>query len=183
MTGLVELVVEEPRWLEVLPDLQAVADRAAAVGLREAGFDPTVCEIALLACDDARIAALNERFRSRMGPTNVLSWPAFDPGGAKAGLAPRPPARLREGAALALGDLAIGFQTVTREAEARGVGLNSHVIHLILHGTLHLLGYDHETEADAGAMEATETRLLAGLGISDPYALVEHNAARSASDR
>lgn len=183
MTGPADLIVEEPRWLQALPDLQAAADTAMAVALRDANLDPAECEIALLACDDTRIAALNATFRGRRRATNVLSWPTFPlaPGQPDAGSAFRPEARFGE--PVALGDVAIAFQTSAREAEQRGVGLKSHVIHLILHGTLHLLGYDHRTDADAEVMEGKERRLLAGLGISDPYVLVEADAGPSASDR
>lgn len=182
MTGPVDLVVEEPRWLRALPDLQQAADLAASAGLRQTGLDPARCEIALLACDDAQIAALNGRFRGRPRPTNVLSWPVLPPDADRVGGFPKPPAAAGD-RPVALGDLALAFQTVTHEAEQRGVGLKSHVIHLILHGTLHLLGYDHETEADAALMEATETSLLKGLGVSDPYALVENDAGLPVSDR
>lgn len=152
--ALVEAVVEDPRW-EAL-DLEALAERAARAALLGAGQAVAGCEISLLAADDARVAALNAAYRGKSAPTNVLSWPSDetepDPDGA-----------------LFLGDIALAWETCMAEAEAGGIAPADHVTHLVVHGVLHLLGYDHEVEAEADAMEALETKILAGLGVPDPY--------------
>jgi probable rRNA maturation factor len=167
---LVDLVVEEPGWERALPDLHPIATRAAELAIAAAELAPDGYTLALLACDDGRIAALNAEFRGRPLPTNVLSWPAFALAPAAPGARPgRPPAG-RAGQRTHLGDVAIALQTVAHEAETGGLPLKSHTLHLILHGALHLLGYDHERPEDAELMEGLERRALAGAGISDPYA-------------
>jgi probable rRNA maturation factor len=157
MPDLVEAVIEDPRWEAAAAP--AVAERAARAALGAAGRDPARHEIALLLCDDARIAGLNAAFRGKAAATNVLSWPAFD------GVVPEPGEE-----ALFLGDLALGYETCLREAEAAGIGLADHAAHLVVHGVLHLLGHDHGDDAEAAAMEALETEVLAGLGVADPCA-------------
>jgi probable rRNA maturation factor len=161
MAELVEVVVEDPRWSEA--GVEAVAERAAAAALTAAGRDPELHEIGLLACDDARIAALNAEFRGKPTPTNVLSWPAF------AGQAPEEPPGLPGEGPLFLGDLALAYDTCLREAEAAGVPLADHVAHLVVHGVLHLLGHDHGDDAEAEAMEDLESKVLARLGVANPY--------------
>lgn len=158
-TRLVDLVIEEPRWEAA--GLGPLAESAARAALSAAGRDPARHEVSLLGCDDARIAVLNADFRGKPKPTNILSWPAFedeipdpDPGD------PEP---------VFLGDLAIAFETCAREAEEAGVPLADHARHLVVHGILHLLGYDHEMEDEADAMESFETKILASLGVPDPY--------------
>jgi probable rRNA maturation factor len=161
MAELVEVVVEDPRWSEA--GVEAVAERAAAAALTAAGRDPELHEIGLLACDDARIAALNAEFRGKPTPTNVLSWPAF------AGQPPEEPPGLPGEGPLFLGDLALAYDTCLREAEAAGVPLADHVAHLVVHGVLHLLGHDHGDDAEAEAMEDLESKVLARLGVANPY--------------
>lgn len=161
-----DLTLEDPRWT-ILPPL---ADRAISATLAQMGLDPELCEISLLGCDDARIAALNAEFREKPSPTNVLSWPAEDlaaetPGGTP--LAPEPDFT----GAVPLGDIAIAFDTCQREADAAGKPIADHVTHLIVHGLLHLLGYDHIRDEDATLMEGLETRILGNLGIDDPYTM------------
>lgn len=161
-----DLTLEDPRWT-ILPPL---ADRAISATLAQMGLDPELCEISLLGCDDARITALNAEFREKPSPTNVLSWPAEDlaaetPGGTP--LAPEPDFT----GAVPLGDIAIAFDTCQREAEAAGKPIADHVTHLIVHGLLHLLGYDHIRDEDATLMEGLETRILGNLGIDDPYTM------------
>ncbi|MHA1528964.1 MAG: rRNA maturation RNase YbeY [Alphaproteobacteria bacterium] len=167
--GLVELVIEEPAWTEAVPDIEALADTAARLALVTAGLDPGRWTICLLACDDARIAGLNREFRARAEPTNVLSWPAFELAPERPGERPAPPPHSAAGPRPSLGDVAIALQTTRREAGASSTPLKDHVIHLILHGCLHLLGFDHETGEDAETMEGIETRALARLGVADPY--------------
>jgi probable rRNA maturation factor len=116
-------------------------------------------ELSILLCDDATIQPLNRDWRGFDKPTNVLSFPAFSP----LPLAEKP----------LVGDLAVARETVEREAAHDGKTVPDHLTHLLIHGVLHLVGYDHETEAEAEAMEALETRILASLGIADPYAETE----------
>ena len=178
MTGagdpLVDLVVEEPGWERALPDLGAIATRAAELALEAADVPPESVTIALLACDDARIAALNGTFRGKAGPTNVLSWPAFAlesaAPGARPGRAAVGSVAGSAGARTPLGDVAIALETVVQEAAAGDLPLKNHVLHLILHACLHLLGYDHERPEDAELMEGLERRALARVGVPDPYA-------------
>ena len=167
---LVDLVVEEPRWERALPDLDATATRAAELALEAAGLSPDGFAVVLLACDDERIAALNGEFRGKKRPTNVLSWPAFPLTAEAAGASPARPPAAESGGRVPLGDLAIALQTVEREATSRRLPLKNHTLHLILHGCLHLLGYDHDRPEDAELMEGLERRALAGVGIPDPYA-------------
>ena len=117
-----------------------------------------------MACDDARIAALNADFRGKPTPTNVLSWPSDERSAATPGTPPDLPQTGTE-----LGDIAIAYDTCAQEAAHQGKTLHAHVTHLIAHGILHLLGFDHIDDADAALMERTETRILASLGFSDPY--------------
>lgn len=167
--GLIDLVIEAEEWDEALPDLAAVAEAVARAGLAATGLDPAGYEICLLACDDARIQALNARHRDQDKPTNVLSWPGFSLAPATPGAAPPAPPPGAPNRPVALGDVAIALQTVQREAQDAAIPLKSHAAHLILHGVLHLLGYDHLTEADAELMEGIESRVLPSLGYSDPY--------------
>ena len=152
----VDVIVDDPRWAEAV-ELSALGGRACAAALSDQGFDPDDHEIVLLACDDARIARLNADFRGKAGPTNVLSFPSV-------ALAPG------ESAPEELGNVAIAFDTCAREAAEQGKPFDAHVAHLIVHAALHLLGHDHEGDAEAEAMEAAERRILRALGVPDPYA-------------
>jgi probable rRNA maturation factor len=156
--SLVDLVIEDARW--EAGGFDAVAQRAATAVLVAVGRAPGRHELALLMCDDARIAVLNAEFRGKALPTNVLSWPAF------AGEPPEPGAGDEP---IFLGDVAMAYETCAREAEAAGVPLGDHAAHLLIHGVLHLLGHDHVGEEEAQAMEEIETKTLATLGIADPY--------------
>ena len=164
MIQLTELVIEAESWNSALPDLEVIAEEAALLTLDVVDISAANHEICILACDDARIAALNADFRGKPQPTNVLSWPAHDlavatPGGIPVAPPPGP-----------LGDIALALETVTREAQSANRPLKSHATHLILHGVLHLLGYDHQNDEDARLMEGIETRALNLLEIPDPYA-------------
>ena len=167
---LVDLIVEEPGWERALPDLHPIATRAAELALGAAGLSPHAFTLAVLACDDDRIAALNAAFRGKSMPTNVLSWPAFPLAAAMPGALPGRPPGPQAGQRTPLGDVAIALQTVVREAETGELPLKNHTLHMILHGCLHLLGYDHERPEDAELMEGLERRALASAGIADPYA-------------
>jgi probable rRNA maturation factor len=127
-------------------DLLAGALAAAAAEEHASGT------VSLLLGDDATVAALNQQFRGKQGPTNVLSFP---------------PAQREEGF---LGDIALAAETIVEEAQFQGKRFQDHAAHLVVHGFLHLLGYDHMSPADAEKMEARERAILVSLGIEDPYA-------------
>lgn len=144
-------------------DWEALVTRAAAAA---AGEEPLLAKARLvtsvLFTDDAEIHALNREWRGRDKPTNVLSFPMLE-ADALAALAP-------EGPPVMLGDIALAHETCAREAAEKGTSLANHAAHLIVHGLLHLAGHDHvDSDAQAEAMEALETRILAKLGIADPY--------------
>lgn len=164
----VEVNIEEARWEAI--GIEALAARAAQAALVHLGHEPAYFEVSLLACDDARIQALNAQFRGQDKPTNVLSWPAFDLAPAGEGEAPGPPAPGSREDPEPLGDIAIAYQTCAREAAGQGKALADHAVHLVVHSVLHLLGFDHMREGDARLMEALESAILAALGIADPYA-------------
>ena len=155
----VDVIIEDDRWAEA--GLQAIADEVCAATL--AHFSIFGAEISLLACDDARIAGLNAAFRGKPTPTNVLSWPSEERGADVAGGVPQPPEDLE------LGDIAIAYDTVAREAAEAGKDFESHLRHLLVHATLHLLGYDHIDDKDAALMEGLEVEILGKMGVADPY--------------
>ena len=145
------------------PDAEAVIQRAIATAAAAADADVGDAELAIMLTDDSGIRTLNSNWRGIDKPTNVLSFPALQPEGPqKPGDAPR-----------MLGDIAIAYQTMRREADDEGKPFDHHLSHLAVHGFLHLIGYDHETDDDAEAMERLETEILAQLGIPDPYAYQE----------
>lgn len=154
MTVAVE--VEDQAWL-ALSGLEQLARKAVSAAVEAAGIDMRACEVAVLFTDDTSIAEINAEWRGKDKPTNVLSFPAPQDIPFPAG-EPRP-----------LGDVVLAFGVVSREAQEQAKTLHEHTTHLIVHGTLHLLGYDHEDEAEAETMETLETSILKGLGIPDPY--------------
>jgi probable rRNA maturation factor len=164
---LVETVIEDARWAAF--GLEALAERAGRAALEALGLPAEGFSISLMGCDDARIAVLNADFRGKPSPTNVLSWPSEERGAECIGEAPALPEPGDPDDPEPLGDIAIALETCTREAEAQGKPMADHVTHLIVHAVLHLLGYDHVEDEDAALMEALEVRILASLGVSDPY--------------
>ncbi len=158
----IDLALACPAWRKALPQAAGLARSAARAALALGGAavaGESAVELSLVLADDALVQALNRRWRGRDAPTNVLSFASGD-----APLAGRP---------LLLGDVVLAYETVAREAAAQGKPLADHLRHLIVHGVLHLLGFDHEAAAEAEHMEATERDVLAGLGIADPYRLRE----------
>ena len=146
---MIDVIVDEPAWEAAEPAAAALAEIAAAAVLtHERAGEP---DIAVLLTHDQRVTELNGAFRAKVGPTNVLSFPATS-------------------GAATLGDIALAFGVCAREAAEQDKSLAHHLQHLTAHGVLHLLGYDHESDAEAEAMEAKERTILAGLGVADPYA-------------
>jgi probable rRNA maturation factor len=150
-----DISAPSPLW-RGLPRARPIA-RETIAAAAESGGQGEGGEVSLCLADDAALRALNLRWRGIDKPTNVLSFPSA------------PPNRLAE--ATTLGDIALAYETLAREAEDLGVSLADHYRHLLVHGFLHLIGYDHETDAEAERMEALETKILARLvGAADPYA-------------
>lgn len=167
-------------WRSALPGAAVLARRAARAALacaakRDGRTVRGPAELSLVLADDDLLHHLNRQYRGVDRPTNVLSFPGADPGR-------NPPSR---GAANAdqphmLGDVVLAVETVAAEAAAQGKTMADHFTHLVVHGVLHLLGYDHMTPAEARQMESLEVEVLAGLGIGDPY---RRPATRSAGRR
>lgn len=160
----IEIEIEDEAWASALPDCAATAERAALAAL-----DGEAGDVAILLAGDDAVQDLNARFRGKDRPTNVLSFPAAES------------ARSCPEGAPHLGDVALAYGVCRAEAEAQGKSLEHHLAHLVVHGVLHLLGYDHETDAEAETMEGAEREVLARLGVPDPYAhpgdgLTEANA-------
>lgn len=165
-----ELAREGGDWRQPRHIGRALAGIAAAISANAAlpaTALPATATVVL--SSDARVRQLNAVWRGQDKPTNVLSFQS--PAAAK--LARRQPRAGRAAGPLFLGDVVLAEETVAREASAGGIALNAHFCHLVVHGLLHLIGYDHETDDEAIVMEALETRILAGLGIADPYAAGE----------
>ena len=152
--AMIELIIEDEAWGDAIPDLEQLALDCHKMAVKlEPGLDG---EIALLAAGDAALQALNMQFRQIDRPTNVLSFPADQPPGF-------------------LGDIAIAREICTKEAAEKGISLRNHAAHLIVHGMLHLIGYDHQETAEAVAMERREAVILASMGIADPYGDAQEN--------
>ena len=142
-------------------DWLALARRAAMAAVAESAHPRLAGEISVRFTSDAEVHALNRQWRGKDKPTNVLSFPMIDP--AELGRAAAHPELL-------LGDIVLAHGICAAEAADKAIPVENHAAHLVVHGTLHLLGHDHETsDADAEAMEAAERRALARLGIPDPY--------------
>ena len=149
-----DIMIEADGWSR-LADVEALARKAAEAALAVSDEAGSAFEASVMLTGDARIRELNRTWRGKDKPTNVLSFPAPEQPGAEG---PRH-----------LGDIALACETLVRESEEESKALADHFAHLIVHGILHLLGYDHENEAEADAMEALEVKALATLGIADPY--------------
>lgn len=165
------LSVEDDAW-HVAGDLDVLAWRACAAAFAVAGVAPDGRAVSLLFAADDAIAALNLDHRGKAGPTNVLSWPAYDLAPDAPGAAPpAPPAPFLtpDEDAAEIGDLALAFGVCDAEARAGGVALCAHLTHLILHGALHCLGYDHESDLDAERMEGLERDAMLAMSLHDPY--------------
>ena len=170
----IDVIVRSRRWRQGVADVTRLCvETARRAYVVAAGDDPNAqsrdAQVSIVLTSDRAVQALNRTFRGHDQATNVLSFPvAQAPAAAPAGCPPPP--RL-------LGDVVIAFGTTAAEAAAAGKDLGDHLRHLIVHGILHVLGYDHQTEGDAAAMERLEAAILACFGVSDPYAsAAEHPA-------
>ncbi len=157
--AVIDLAVSCARWRRAVRGVDTVVNEAARAALAHAGRKLGAAELSVVLADDATVAALNARWRHRAGPTNVL---AFANGARPVASAP-----------LLLGDVILAYETVTKEARDQGKTAADHLRHLVVHGVLHLLGYDHDVAGAARRMETLETRILASLGVADPYRLRE----------
>jgi len=150
---LIDVEIEDAAWTDAQPDAELLARAAAAAVLAHELRSDAI--VTVLLTDDAVVRDLNARFRKRDAATNVLSFPAAaNPQGL-------------------LGDVALAYGVCAREAAEQGKPLAHHLQHLVAHGVLHLLGYDHLSDPEAEEMEALEREVLAGLGVPDPYAAGE----------
>ena len=143
---MIDVEIEDEAWTRALPNAADLALAAATAAVTAAA------DLVVLLTDDATVRDLNARFRDKDAATNVLSFPAGDMAGDH------------------MGDVALAYGVCAREAAEQGKPLAAHLQHLVAHGVLHLVGYDHEDDTDAEAMEAREREILAGLGLPDPYA-------------
>jgi probable rRNA maturation factor len=150
----IEVIVGSARWRR-RPKAKTIVKKAISVAAKAASTRPS--KLAILLSDDSSIRALNRQWRGKNAPTNVLSFPAAGGGEPQSS----PPY---------IGDVVIAYETTAREAAAEGKRFDDHLAHLAVHGFLHLLGYDHENVRDADTMENLERRILAQLGVPDPYA-------------
>jgi probable rRNA maturation factor len=153
-------------------DWQRLADRAVSAALAaspqaQLARSPVTIEISIRLTDDAEVRALNRQYRDKDKPTNVLSFAMVQPD-LIAGLA-TPQVSADPASEILLGDIVLAHETCVREAAARGIPVADHATHLIVHGTLHLLGHDHMVDEDAAAMEEIEQLAMAALGLHDPY--------------
>jgi probable rRNA maturation factor len=166
-----EVLVVADCW-QAEPDAEAVVHRAIAAAAESVDADVGDAELAVMLTDDAGIRILNLSWRGIDKPTNVLSFPALQPTGP---VGPDDAPRM-------LGDIAIAYQTTRKEADDEQKPFDHHLSHLAIHGFLHLIGYDHEKDGEAEAMEALEREILAQLGIPDPYADRDPDAGRERMD-
>ncbi|MEE8333745.1 MAG: rRNA maturation RNase YbeY [Alphaproteobacteria bacterium] len=157
-TAGLHIIVEQrdAAWRDAVPRAEAICRRAAMESLREANADLPDGEVSIVLGDDALLRELNRDWRSIDAPTNVLAFPCDGPGPTETG-------------PVLLGDVVISYQTAAMEAARDGKTIADHLVHLVVHGILHLLAYDHQTDAEARVMEVLETRILGTLHIADPY--------------
>jgi probable rRNA maturation factor len=163
----IDIVVDSPLWKAqrgVKALLHRAISQAAAMAASAGG------EVAVLLVDDTAMRALNRDWRGKDEPTNVLSFPA------PSDLPAAPSAGRRGSRPRLLGDIVIAYETTAREALAGHLPFGHHLVHLAVHGFLHLVGHDHEAEAEAEAMEALEVAVLARLDVPDPYAMHDAEA-------
>ena len=158
----VEISIEDPKWKKLSSPARA---RVKRIALRALEWEKAKGSLTILLSGDARLKELNALFRGKNKPTNVLSFPQFKMVGLKA----RDLDSFPDQDALPLGDVVLAHSTIKKECKEQDKTLENHVIHLVVHGTLHLLGYDHMKPAEAKKMEKLECDILQSLGYPDPY--------------
>jgi probable rRNA maturation factor len=174
--------LESGDWETAATDVERLTEAAARAAFEAAekpeilGGDTPV-EMSLVLADDALVQTLNRDYRDKDKPTNVLSFALLDDLDDTDESTDDVLAR-DEGMPILIGDVILAFETVQREALEQGKSFGDHLTHLVIHGVLHLLGYDHQSDPDADRMERLETSILARLGIADPYSA---NPAKSAA--
>lgn len=144
-----DISISDKKWLNLVENTEAVI-MAAVSSVRDESGEPQPGELSIALVSDTDIQELNHTYRDKDKPTNVLSFPAIGP-------------------APIMGDIIIARETVIREAQEKQISVKDHLQHMVIHGYLHLSGYDHETESDAQIMESLEIRALARLGVANPY--------------
>lgn len=154
----IEIVRHSELWDSIEVSGDALSRAALAAFAASSAAPDAPCEVTLVLTDDDEMRELNRTWRGKDSSTNVLSFPVGEPVGEAHG-EPSP-----------LGDIVLAGEAVIEEAKVKGIPAADHAAHLVVHGMLHLLGFDHERDADAERMESFETKVLAGLGIADPYA-------------
>lgn len=160
-SAIIEVTVERSEWKLHVTEIEQFATRIVRGTLdRSDEVPPGQLEVSVVFSDDATIRDLNARFRGKDTPTNVLSFPGYDAEAPFVG-------------SVLLGDIVLAMETIEREAADQNKAFQDHLAHLLIHGTLHLLGLDHQDDDQADHMERTETRIMTHLGFGDPYAISE----------
>ncbi|HIJ38361.1 MAG TPA: rRNA maturation RNase YbeY [Rhodospirillaceae bacterium] len=155
----IAISIADPQWLAALPGVEDLCCRLVAVALGPASQPVERLEVSLMLANDQIVRDLNHRYRHKDEPTNVLSFAALDDSSWE----------IPADGPILLGDVILAYETTAAEAARDGIPLSQHFAHLVVHGVLHLLGYDHQDEPEALEMEALESALLAALGFPDPY--------------
>ncbi len=176
--SVIDVIIGAGAWSRSLRTAAAIARRAGFAALAVENRRTPV-EVSILLTSDSVVSKLNAAYRKKQGVTDVLSFPAYTDrkGRAQAARA------LPHGSPQLLGDIAVAYGVLTKDAKAERKTLRAHLSHLVVHGVLHLLGYDHERDAEATTMERLEKEILARIGISDPYALAPAEAGSGAARR
>ena len=165
----INILINDLRWSKT--KLQDTCERSFGLAMSvsdEMNFNP---EVSILACNDKEICELNEKFRGQNSPTNILSWPEYE---LKSEIPGQPPRKMKavveEASRLTfIGNLAISFDRCSTESKESEITFDDHMTHILLHGCLHLLGFDHQNDLDANLMEGMEINLLSSIGIKNPY--------------
>ena len=155
----IDITIQDMRWKEAISDIDSIIDKIALKVLHDELTGIEAAEISIVLGNDAFIQIFNKSYRGKDAPTNVLSFPMSEPEDLKT----------KEATFYALGDIIMAYETITRESEEQGKSLKDHITHMLVHGCLHLLHYDHLEEEDAENMERLEIKILEELGIKNPY--------------
>ncbi len=162
---IIDIAIPCESWSAALEDVEKHIREAAQKTLEVSGFEHNLesPELSIVLADNALVQTLNRDYRSKDKPTNVLSFPQHEPD-----------VFTRGESVAALGDVVLGFETIEEEALSQKKSLQDHTLHLVVHGLLHLLGFDHEQDEDAQIMETLEIRVLESLGIKNPYEITNY---------